>query len=1204
MPIKNTKAFSLSQNTENSLDPIRENIQSYWVYDGTELVYDKNNAYNSEEKSAQTNFNFNFTKQTFRKESIVFDADTEIETTKFIETLEITPVYLPETERAVGRGSRGGQAVDPEKQFDEYIENSIIPVLGSIRPDYKLDLDAPIEYISEVDNDSVIAGTVNFVYNYGLEIYESEIESGVSEDQLANFYKFSPFRPRLASTSLTFSGAGRERPKLTKDLVSSVLSEASTAVNEIQDFFMNSEGFLEALERNEKRDTFPFYNEVYFTNPPDKLVNDKFKEALRESGLIIAFCDLMNKEDFKLSQQDTSNTIQELSFANSYLSSSYEDTKQTSFRETPAIKTENIKLYDGIEMFKIMQNVTPRVSIGPAAEGKTKVGTKTFREKGYLTDKEQAEYRTDTISGKKAFSTIAIDYENALDDIGLAIDELLSDRNNYRSYKEILAGKKSLYQSDVLFYRIKKYEEGSDTPIQNFWIPAEKGYRGIRYIDTQVKYGKMYRYQVCAYKFVIGSEYEFVEKEADVFNFSELLEQYVEEISSDLSAMVGIGFIRPSYEEIFSNLPAGLPGIAENFRERLINSQTEIAIAEAVDSENIVSSDLVKAGAGSSIDIIAQNVLSGGSFPDSEVTFDMLTEDEKENLNIIRESWECLSNTNGTGFGTLAEIEITARNIQVLGKIQEEIVAGLERRKERNAKLVKWAVGITTAVVLIVASVVTFGTVGAAAAGLAANTAAFSGSIFGASAALITAGQATAVTASAIAALIGTAAASITANAVTAAATSKKNNLTELEIDDLKEKELKEIFAKIAGLGVPELVSGKEQKLVLSGDLYFIDYPTDPVTFKSENVDTPRFNTGLFKFDSEKAELDTSSAVAALASAESVGEYLNEKKKELENIEPLLREQARKLESLIADYAGCYTDFLEAAQSINIVSDYKRINKYTLKVETNQTIKLAELPYYESEGMILDNPPIYPNVNVVTYKGIADRLSFFMNSGQGAIEIEPVAFTEAEEDFITNFRRSKKLNDFQPILYKSDETENLGTTFEIRRLTVPPESYDSFRDAKVETTTRTTTTGLRIPAATFDEIINSNTKYYYIFRVSDRRGVMSYPSGVMEIEIVENSGIIYPLIRPYEFPKQKTDTNKSLKRLLNIVPRITQVLPPSDTESYKALTTGATGILGREDEKLFGKQFKLRLTSKKTGKTVDLNLNFKATVTEASTKAE
>ena len=119
-----------------------------------------------------------------------------------------------------------------------------------------------------------------------------------------------------------------------------------------------------------------------------------------------------------------------------------------------------------------------------------------------------------------------------------------------------------------------------------------------------------------------------------------------------------------------------------------------------------------------------------------------------------------------------------------------------------------------------------------------------------------------------------------------------------------------------------------------------------------------------------------------------------------------------------------------------------------------------------------------------------------------------------------------------------------------------------------------------------------------MFRVFDRRGTVSYPSGVMEIEIVENSGIIYPVIKPYEFKKQKTDTTKNLKRLLNIVPRITQVIPPPDTASYKSLSVGPTTILGREEEGLFGKQFKLRLTSKKTGKEVDLNLNFNANVIE------
>ena len=102
----------------------------------------------------------------------------------------------------------------------------------------------------------------------------------------------------------------------------------------------------------------------------------------------------------------------------------------------------------------------------------------------------------------------------------------------------------------------------------------------------------------------------------------------------------------------------------------------------------------------------------------------------------------------------------------------------------------------------------------------------------------------------------------------------------------------------------------------------------------------------------------------------------------------------------------------------------------------------------------------------------------------------------------------------------------------------------------------------------------------------------------MEIEIVENSGIVYPLIKPYEFEKPKTNTTKNLKRLLNIVPRITQVVPPADTASYSGLSAGATTILGREEESLFGKQFKLRLTSKKTGKVVDLNLNFNATVVE------
>ncbi len=58
--------------------------------------------------------------------------------------------------------------------------------------------------------------------------------------------------------------------------------------------------------------------------------------------------------------------------------------------------------------------------------------------------------------------------------------------------------------------------------------------------------------------------------------------------------------------------------------------------------------------------------------------------------------------------------------------------------------------------------------------------------------------------------------------------------------------------------------------------------------------------------------------------------------------------------------------------------------------------------------------------------------------------------------------------------------------------------------------------------------------------------------------------------------------SKTLKRLFNIVPRLKQVLPDSSDPLR----------LGTEDISVFGKTFKLRMTSKTTGKVVDFNVEF------------
>ena len=1224
MSIMNNKAFSVSSNTDTSSDPIRGEIKSYWIYDGNTLVYDAKNTYTNKvdkdgkpSKSAFGNsLNFDFSPKTPEKIEISLDLDTSLVIKAPKSLVEITPRYG----ESLGIKKSGGNSINgPESVFDSYIENSVIPYIDLLTLDYKLDLNAPIEYASAVQNHSALAGTVNFVYNYGLGIYENQTNlNSVGEAQMNNFYKFLPIPDiepvgTLASSIISVPLSA----PFTKQNVSKQLLSQPLSTENIQDFFMNSDGFIQALDIQERKDTFPFYNEIYLTNPPDTLgEDDPIKESLKNNGLLMAFCDLMNREDYKFSQEGEETTVvQDVSFTNSYIASSYLTEKQEQFREFSALKIELIKLYDIPQMLQIMYKAIPKgtaVSKDSVADRApiNSVDTRTLRSKAFLTNGEEAEYRLDTISKIKPLINTSINYEAALDDLVKTINELLTNFDNYRSYTNILDNNKELYQSDVLFYRIKKFEQGSDTPIQNFWIPAEKGYRGVRYIDTQVKYGKMYRYEVCAFKFVIGTEYRFDDTDVGVVSFEEELKNYVEEIEEPIQSMIGLGLIRGVYEESYSEFPDALPGFSPDFKDKIVDQQTTIALAETVDQNQLFSREMVKVNSGSKIDIAAQVVLSGGNIPGSEVNLSMLTEEEKQAFQNIRSSWECLSNTNGTGFGTLAKIEVAARNIKVLGQIEAIIIQELTDEKKRNSRLKAWIIGIVATVALVTASIITFGAAAIAAAGAAATAAsaatALAGSIVASSAAAAAAVTATAATAAigtAIGTTVGAAALGISAGAITASAESKKSNQTGLTVDNLELNDIERVYTKINALTsipLPFLNSSSQKQLLESSGVYFIDFPDDPQTFDIDNVDVPRLNTGLVKFD-DSFSLDASASAAELASGASERKaYLQKKREELKQIGNLLAKETKKLESLVQTFNGCYVDFIESARSINIAEDYKRINKYKLVATATPTVKFAELPYFRSEGMILDNPPIYPNVNVITYRGVPDKLSFFMNSGQGQIEVKPTTFSEAEDEFIANYRKSRKLNDFQPILYKSDETENLGTIFEIRRLSSPPQSLKSFTDAKVSTTTQTIRTGKTLPAATFDEIIESNKSYYYIFRVFDRRGTPSYPSSIMEIQIVENSGIIYPVIKPYEPSNPELNVTKNLKRLLNIVPRITQILPPADMESFDKVSTDATTVLGSEEEGLFGKQFKLRLTSKQTGKVVDLNLNFKAEVVETA----
>ena len=145
---------------------------------------------------------------------------------------------------------------------------------------------------------------------------------------------------------------------------------------------------------------------------------------------------------------------------------------------------------------------------------------------------------------------------------------------------------------------------------------------------------------------------------------------------------------------------------------------------------------------------------------------------------------------------------------------------------------------------------------------------------------------------------------------------------------------------------------------------------------------------------------------------------------------------------------------------------------------------------------------------------------------------------------------------------------------------------------------------LESDAGALTDDIQPNRKYYYMFRVVDVHGNVSNPSPIFEVEMVDDGGTVYLIQNIIELEEPNTkEVSKSLKKYLQIKPTFQQSLlnvPPSDKPTPSAFDYGETGSsgdikLGLAQEAVWGKKFKIRITSKSSGKQIDLNVTFSRT---------
>jgi len=315
------------------------------------------------------------------------------------------------------------------------------------------------------------------------------------------------------------------------------------------------------------------------------------------------------------------------------------------------------------------------------------------------------------------------------------------------------------------------------------------------------------------------------------------------------------------------------------------------------------------------------------------------------------------------------------------------------------------------------------------------------------------------------------------------------------------------------------------------------------------------------------------------------------------------------------------------AHSLDLASVKGEVN---ILVSTHPTIKVVEVPYYTTPVMkIQDYPPVYPNVDIIPYKGFSDRVLINLSSNTGEIKEAPTGWTHLEYTQLKDYYKREYGDGWQdalatrraqwdsvkisgsPVTFRSDD---MAVEYEIRRidgaLDKPspdsPNNLDSqFRshfDSKIN-----------IPSKGFssvsfiDDTLKPNVKYYYVFRVKDSHGHMSNPTPIYQVELVDTDGAVYLLMELYR-PKTivgkkgaavDSKLTKKARRYIHIDPALRHALIDEEKTFEGDITQtaiGKTPVLGVESPSLFDagdtQKFKIRLTSKDTGKKIDLNLRF------------
>jgi hypothetical protein len=266
----------------------------------------------------------------------------------------------------------------------------------------------------------------------------------------------------------------------------------------------------------------------------------------------------------------------------------------------------------------------------------------------------------------------------------------------------------------------------------------------------------------------------------------------------------------------------------------------------------------------------------------------------------------------------------------------------------------------------------------------------------------------------------------------------------------------------------------------------------------------------------------------------------------------------------------------------------RELGQVTMTFVNRPSVQFVELPVLQEDMIVTDIPN--PPPEVMFYNERGNRNEIMITLDQATI-VENSSADNYPLTFGIDSNNQRKVFIQQKSAQIEFSTLYTSNIYEIYRVDEEPSSLADFENNLL------TTIGLAGVESTdnlFRDLVVPHKKYYYLIRTLTNFGIHSNPARMYEAELIQDSDETYLKYKEFKFKEIKQiQSNKSFKKFMQIKPNLSQlnlnqdlITDPASADNY------GLNVIGTEPEAIWGRRFKIRITSKKTGKKIDLNVKF------------